>query len=88
MIAATKQTKRTVKPKRTAKKVGTPIERTRAYTMAQLRDSLAVSRTTIFRYITKLGMKRFISQTGGSAQITGEQYFAWLDWLRQESKAQ
>ena len=94
MIAKVTQTKaaaKKAKPKtpkvvtRPAKSVGEPIDKSKTYTSGQLRRALAISRATLHRYMTKFGLKEFVTPLLGHAwQITGEQYAEWLKWRRDQ----
>lgn len=71
---------------KTIKKIGQPIERSKTYTTAQLRDALQISRATLWRYFRHLGLEKYVTPlTGNSWQITGENYFSWLEWRRGEA---
>ncbi len=86
---------KTATKKRSAKKsdaskekpIGPPVEKGKSYTQNQLEACLNVRRTALWRYRKHRGLEQFGAKVGGSWQITGEQYHAWLDWLREQAKS-
>ena len=72
-------------PVKTVKTCGEPIELSKSYTAHQLMQALDVSRITMYRWMKNLGLSNFATKLGGSWQITGEQYHAWLNWRRQQA---
>jgi len=80
-----KQIKKRQRSVRAETSHGEPIDKTKSYTAHQLMKVLCVHRVTMYRWMKHLGLANFVTQIGGSWQITGEQYHAWLDWRREQS---
>lgn len=82
-----KQQKKRPRPAKAAKSFGEPIEKSKSYTSQQLMKILDIHRVTMYRWMKHLGLAKFVTHVGGSWQITGEQYHAWLDWRRQQTSS-
>lgn len=72
----------------TERTIGEAVQKDRSYTVKQLMDATGAKKSTMNKWRFEMGLDRFFTPLGHFSQITGEQYFSWLEWLRSKSSGQ